>query len=214
MFCTVSLLVYSSVALDASVRVGSSYLRVVCVLILAVPLLVPRVASPSVVRQLLLMLQSDTLPSARSQWALPTPWTARFSHLPVGGLRDVVGFSRTHSESSRDSPVFKLCFSLCESQTCLPLRLSVRTQRASCDSTAILRLCACDTAILRCDCELNPATGALVRLHSSVPVLLYSLPSSERHGTVTSPLFCVFLSFISTHPRLPRLRAIWPCDFD
>ena len=72
MFCTVSLLVYSSVALDASVRVGSSYLRVVSVLILAVPLLVPRVASPSVVRQLLLMLRSDTLPSARSQWALPT----------------------------------------------------------------------------------------------------------------------------------------------
>ena len=48
MFCTVSLLVYSSVALDASVRVGSSYLCVVCMLILAVPLLVPpRPVSPS-----------------------------------------------------------------------------------------------------------------------------------------------------------------------
>ena len=76
MFCTVSLLVYSSVALDASIRVGSSYLCVVCLLILAVPLLVPPhppcVAFPSVVRSLLFLLWSGTLPSARSQWALPT----------------------------------------------------------------------------------------------------------------------------------------------
>ena len=77
MFCTVSLLVYSSVALDASIRVGSSYLCVVYLLILAVPLLVrphpPCVAFPSVVHSLLFLLWSGTLPSARSQWALPTP---------------------------------------------------------------------------------------------------------------------------------------------
>ena len=130
-------------------------------------------------------------------------WSGRFSHLPVGGLRDVVDFSQTRSESSRDPPVFKLCFFLCESQTRLPLGLSVRTQRASCDSTATLRHCACDTATLRCDCELNPATGALVRLHSSVPVLLYSLPSSERHGAVTSPPLCVFFH---SSPPIPCYR--------
>ena len=77
-------------------------------------------------------------------------WSGRFSHLPVGGLRDVVDLSRTRSESSRDSPVFKLCFSLCESQARVPLRLSVGTQRASCDSTATLRHCDlrhCDIAL-------------------------------------------------------------------
>ena len=67
---------YSSVALDASGRVGSSFLYVVCILVLAVPLLVPlhvpSVASPSVICSLLFLLWSDTPSSARSQWALPT----------------------------------------------------------------------------------------------------------------------------------------------
>ena len=58
--------------MDTSGRVASSLLRVVCVLVLVVPLRVPRVAFPSVVRPLLPVLRSDPPPSARSQWALPT----------------------------------------------------------------------------------------------------------------------------------------------